>query len=50
MNRVRSLSPAHTKSQIWFMLKIFIYNLMRLAEYRCKGVVKLNLSDLFFWA
>ena len=26
-----------------------IYNLLWLAEYQCKGVVKFNLSDLFFW-
>ena len=26
-----------------------IYNLLWLAEYQCKGVVKYNLSDLFFW-
>ena len=49
MNGVRSLSPAHTRSPMWVMLKIFIYNLLWLAEYQCKGVVKFNLSDLFFW-
>ena len=26
-----------------------IYNLLRLAECQCKGMVKFNLSDLFFW-
>ena len=26
-----------------------IYNLLWLAEYQCKGVIKINLSDLFFW-
>ena len=36
--------------KITIMLKIFIYNpLLWLAEYQCKGVVKFNLSDLFFW-
>ena len=30
------------------MLKILIYNLLWLAKYQCKGVVKFNLSDLFF--
>ena len=49
MNGVRSLSPAHTRSPMWVMLKIFIYNLLWLAEYQCKGVVKFNLSDLFIW-
>ena len=49
MNGVRSLSPAHTRSPVWVTLKIFIYNLLWLAEYQCKDVVKFNLSDLFFW-
>ena len=49
MNGVRSLSPAHTRSPMWVMLKIFIYNLLWLAEYQCKGVVKFNLSDLLIW-
>ena len=49
MNDGRSLSPAHTLSPVWVMLKIFIYNLLWLAEYQCKGVVKFSLSDLFFW-
>ena len=30
------------------MLKIFFYNFLWLAEYQFKGVVKFNLSDLFF--
>ena len=30
------------------MLKIFIYNLLWLAEYQCEGVVKFNMSQ-FFW-
>ena len=34
---------------MWVMLKIFIYNLLWLAKYQCKGVVKFNFSDLFFW-
>ena len=29
------------------MLKIFIYNLLWLAKYQCKSVVKFNSSDLF---
>ena len=49
MNGVRSLSPAHTRSPVWVTLKIFIYNLLWLAEYQCEDVVKFNLSDLFFW-
>ena len=48
MNAVRSLSPAHTRSPMWVIWKIFIYNLLWLAEYQCKDVVKFNLSDLFF--
>ena len=32
---------------MWVMLKIFIYNLLWLAEYQCKDVVKFNLSDFF---
>ena len=44
MNGVQSLSPAHTRSPMWV---IFIYNLLWLAEYQCKGEVKFNLSDLF---
>ena len=47
MNGVRSLSPAHKRSPMWVMLKIFIDNLLWLAEYQCKDVVKFNLSDLF---
>ena len=47
MNGVRSLSPAHTRSPMWVMLKIFIYNLLWLTEYQCKGAVKFSLSDLF---
>ena len=39
----------HKITIMWVMLKIFIYNLLWLAEYQCKGVVKYNLSDLFFW-
>ena len=49
MNGVQSLSKAHTRSPTWVVLKKFIYNLLWLAEYQCKGVVKFNLSDLFFW-
>ena len=49
MNGVQPLSPAHTRSPVWVALKKFIYNLLWLAEYQCKGVVKFNLSDLFFW-
>ena len=49
MNGVRLLSPTHLRSPMWVMLKRFIYNLLWLAEYQCKGVVKLNLTDLFFW-
>ena len=49
MNGMRSLSPVHTRSPMWVMLKIFIYNLLWLAEYQCKGVVKFNLSDLLIW-
>ena len=40
MNGVRLLSPAHLRSPMWFMLKIFICNLLWLAEYQCKGVVQ----------
>ena len=29
--------------------KIFVKNLLWLAEHQCKGVVKFNMSDLFFW-
>ena len=29
MNGVRSLSPAHTRSPMWVMLKIFIYNFLQ---------------------
>ena len=49
MNAVRLLSPAHTRSPMWVMWKVFIYCLLWLVEYQCKGVVKFNLSDLFFW-
>ena len=48
MSGVKLLSPAHTRSPIWVMLKIFIYNLLCWADYQCKGVVKFNLSDIFF--
>ena len=48
MNGVRSLSPPQTRSPMWVMLKIFIYNLLWLAQYQYKGVVKFNLNDLFF--
>ena len=44
MNGVRSLSPVHTGSPIWVMLKIFVYNLLRLTRYECEGVVKFNLT------
>ena len=41
------------KITMWVMLKIFIKifvkNLLWLAEHQCKGVVKFNMSDLFFW-
>ena len=47
MNGVRWLLPARTRSPMWVILKIFIYNLLRLTEYQCKGVVKINFSDLF---
>ena len=47
MKGVRSLSLAHTRSPMCVMLKIFIYNLLWLAEYQCKDVVKFSLSDLF---
>ena len=33
---------------MWAILKIFIYNLLWLAEYQYKGVVKFNMSDLFW--
>ena len=49
MNGVRSFSPAQTRSPMWFMLEIFIYNFLWLAQFQCKGVVKFSLSDLFFW-
>ena len=49
MNGMRSLSPTHTRSPMWVMLKIFICNLLWLAEYQCKGVVKFNMSDISFW-
>ena len=47
MNGVQSLSPDHTRSPMWVMLKIFTYTLWWLAEYQCKGVVKFSLSDIF---
>ena len=47
MNVVRLLLPTHTRSPMWVVGKIFIYNLMWLAEYHCKSVVKFNFSDLF---
>ena len=37
------------KITMWIMLKIFIYNLFWLSEYQCKDVVKLKMSNLFFW-
>ena len=37
----------HTTYPMWALLKRIIYNLLWLAEYQCKGVVKFNLSDLF---
>ena len=37
MNGMRSLSPTHTRSPMWVMLKIFICNLLWLAEYQCKS-------------
>ena len=49
MNGTRHLPPAHTRSPMWVMLKLFIYNLLWLAEYQCKGMVKFNSSDLFSW-
>ena len=49
MNEVRSFLPAHTRSPMWVILKIVIYSLLWLVEYQFKGVVKFNLSDLFFW-
>ena len=49
MNGVRSLFASVHKIAMWVMSKIFIYNLLWLAEYQCKGVVKFNISDLFFW-
>ena len=49
MKGVRSLSPAHARSAMWVLLKLFIYNLLWLAEYQCKGVAKFNLSDVFLW-
>ena len=48
MNGAQSLSPAQARSPFCVMLKIFFYNFLWLAEYQCKGVVKFNLSDLFF--
>ena len=47
-NGVWSPSLVHTRPPVWVMLKILICILLWLAEYQCKGVVKLNLSDLFF--
>ena len=47
MNGVRSLFASAHKIAMWVMLKIFIYNLLWLAEYQCKGVVKFSISDLF---
>ena len=44
-----AFASPHKITIMWFMLKIFIYNLLWLAEYQFKGVVKFNLSDLFFW-
>ena len=38
----------HKITIMWVMLKIFIYNLLWLAEYQCKGVVKFSLSHVFF--
>ena len=44
-----AFASPHKITMMWVMLKIFIYNLLWLAEYQCKGVVKFNLSDLFYW-
>ena len=49
MNGMQLLLPTNTRSPIWVMLKIFIYNFFWLAEYQCKGVIKFNLSDLVKW-
>ena len=38
----------HKITIMWVMLKIVIYNLLWLAEYQCKGMLKFSLSDLFF--
>ena len=45
---MQSHSPVHTRSPIWVMLKTFTYNLLWLAEYQSKGVVKFNLIHLLF--
>ena len=44
-----AFASPHKITMMWVMLKIFIYNLLWLAEYQCKGVVKFNLSDLLIW-
>ena len=42
-----AFSSPHKITIMWVILKIFICNLLGLAEYQCKGVAKFNLSDLF---
>ena len=34
---------------MWVKLKKIIYNLLWLTEFHCRGVIKFNLSNLFFW-
>ena len=54
MNGLRSLEwraivfASPHKITMWVMLKVLIYDLLWLTEYHCKGVVKFNISDLFF--
>ena len=43
-----AFASPHKITIMWVMLKIVIYNLLWLAEYQCKGMLKFNLSDLFF--
>ena len=43
-----AFASPHKITRMWVMLKIFIYNLLWLADYLCKGVVKFNLMDLFW--
>ena len=43
-----AFASPHKITMMWVMLKIFIYNLLWLADYQCKGVVKFNLMNLFF--